>query len=55
MFFGAAAAILSGAAFLLDGVAARTNTWASPHALLEAAVCCLALHVIGFGTRPPRP
>lgn len=42
------AAALALAGFVLNGVAAHTDTWFSPLGLLLAAVTCLALHLAGF-------
>lgn len=46
--FAVLAAILAGTGFVLNGVAAHTDTWFSPLGLLLASATCLALHVAGF-------
>lgn len=37
--------------FLLNGLAAHTNTWFSPLSLGLAALAFLALHLAGFGAQ----
>lgn len=42
------AAIAAGTGFILNGVAAHTDTWFSPIGLLLGAVGLIALHLAGF-------
>jgi glycine cleavage system pyridoxal-binding protein P len=53
--FAILAAILGGVGYVLSGTQAHTSAWDSPQALLIAAVGCLALYLLGFPGRPPKP
>jgi hypothetical protein len=47
MLFGILAVIAAGLNFVLIGMAAHTNAWFSPEALISLAIAFLALHVLG--------
>lgn len=47
-------AICFGLAFLLGGLQAHTNPWFAPINLIALGLFCLALHVTGAVTWPPR-
>lgn len=53
--FGILAIIAAALGFLLDGMAAHTNTWFSPQALGLLALTFLALHLLGADRWIPRP
>jgi len=48
--FGILAVIAAALGFLLNGLAAHTNTWFSPISLALLSLAFLGLHLAGFGT-----
>lgn len=52
--FGIAAVVFGALGYLLNGLAAHTNSWFSPFGLGLLSLTCLALHLIGANSWLPR-